>query len=93
MPIDFELSEGSLISQKHYHDIAEKQMRPYSRKYDIEEHTLPTEWVDYWWNEGRKGPQDPAVNNNDGFVTICLQAEELCWGDAGLYLRMPTPAL
>jgi acyl-CoA dehydrogenase len=26
-------------------------------------------------------------------VTVCLQAEELCWGDAGLYLRMPTPAL
>ncbi len=23
---------------------------------------------------------------------VCLQAEELCWGDAGLYLRMPTPA-
>ena len=93
MPIDFELSEGSLISQKHYHDIAEKQMRPYSRKYDLEEHTLPTEWVDYWWSEGRKGPQDKAVFNNDGFVTVCLQAEELCWGDAGLYLRMPTPAL
>jgi len=93
MPIDFELSEGSLISQKHYHDIAVQQMRPVSRKYDLAEHHLPTEWVDYWWKEGRKGPRNKATSSNDGFVTVCLQAEELCWGDAGLYLRMPTPAL
>jgi acyl-CoA dehydrogenase len=93
MAIDFELSEGSQISQKHYHDIAVEQMRPVSRKYDLAEHHLPTEWVDYWWQEGRKGPQEKAAFKNDGFVTVCLQAEELCWGDAGLYLRMPTPAL
>jgi acyl-CoA dehydrogenase len=93
MAIDFELSEGSQISQKHYHDIAVAQMRPVSRKYDLAEHHLPTEWVDYWWQTGRKGPQDKSVVKNDGFITVCLQAEELCWGDAGLYLRMPTPAL
>ncbi len=93
MPIDFELSPGSKVSLEHYHRIAREQMRPISRKYDLEEHTLPTEWVDFWWKEGRKGPQDKAAFENDGFVTVCLQAEELCWGDAGLYLRMPTPAL
>jgi len=93
MPIDFELSEGSKISLDHYSKIAQEQMRPLSRKYDLEEHTLPTEWVDFWWKEGRKGPQTKEAFNNDGFVTVCLQAEELCWGDAGLYLRMPTPAL
>ncbi len=93
MAIDFQLSDGSLISQKHYHDVAVKQMRPISRKYDLAEHQLPTEWVDYWWKEGRRGPKDKSALTTDGFVTICLQAEELCWGDAGLYLRMPTPAL
>ncbi|MCB9724354.1 MAG: acyl-CoA dehydrogenase family protein [Spirochaetaceae bacterium] len=91
MPIDFELSEGSLLAKEHFHRIAEEQMRPVSRKYDLAEHHLPTEWVDYWWQIGRKGPKKKAPG--DGFVTICLQAEELCWGDAGLYLRMPTPAL
>ena len=40
MAIDFQLSEGSRISQQHYHDIAEAQMRPISRKYDLAEHTL-----------------------------------------------------
>jgi acyl-CoA dehydrogenase len=93
MAIDFELSKGSTISQRHYHTIAEDQMRPVSRKYDLAEHHLPTEWVDYWWSEGRQGPKDKGINDNDGFITVCLQAEELCWGDAGLYLRMPTPAL
>ena len=94
MAIDFELSEGSKIAQAHYHAIAVEQMRPISRKYDDLEHQLPVEWVDWWWKEGRKGPQDERTKKkNDGFVTVLLQAEELCYGDAGLYLRMPTPAL
>ena len=93
MAIDFELSEGSKLAQAHYHAIAVEQMRPISRKYDDLEHQLPVEWVDWWWKEGRKGPQDERTKKNDGFVTILLQAEELCYGDAGLYLRMPTPAL
>ena len=29
----------------------------------------------------------------DGMVTVCVQTEELCWGDAGLYLRTPSPLL
>ena len=92
MPIDFELSDGSLAAQKHYGTVAREQMRPHARRYDTEEHTLPKEWVDYWWEEGRFGMKEkPAAN--DGFITVCLQAEEMCWGDAGLYLRMPTPAL
>jgi acyl-CoA dehydrogenase len=93
MPISFELSEGSLRAQDHYRKVALEQMRPISRKYDLEEHVLPREWVDYWWSEGRFGPREKATGGNDGFVTVCLQAEQLCWGDAGLYLRMPTPAL
>jgi acyl-CoA dehydrogenase len=93
MAIDFELSKGSRLAQAHYHEVAQVQMRPISRKYDLAEHQLPREWVDYWWNEGRSGPKDKSNEMNDGFITICLQAEELCWGDAGLYLRMPTPAL
>lgn len=93
MPISFEPSEGSLRAQAHYQKVALEQMRPISRKYDLEEHVLPREWVDYWWSEGRWGPKGPPAASNDGFVTVCLQAEQLCWGDAGLYLRMPTPAL
>jgi acyl-CoA dehydrogenase len=93
MPISFELTENSLRAREHYNRIAVDKMRPLSREADVEEHKLPQEWVDYWWSEGRKGaPGDPG-GESDGFVTVCIQAEELCFGDAGLYLRMPTAGL
>ena len=56
MPISFELTEASVISKEHYNEVAHEQMRPISRKYDEEEHALPVEWVDYWWQTGRNGP-------------------------------------
>ncbi len=94
MAISFDLTENTLYSRAYYHDVALKQMRPISRKYDDEEHAFPQEWVDFFWKHGRKGPQGgPTDGPSDGFVRVCVQAEELCWGDAGLYLRMPTPAL
>ncbi|MEE3331047.1 MAG: acyl-CoA dehydrogenase family protein [Myxococcota bacterium] len=94
MPIDFEPTENTEISRLHFNRIALDQMRPFSRKYDDQEHDLPTEWVEYWWNEGRFGaPKQDLSKPTDGFITVCIQAEELCFGDAGLYLRMPTPAL
>ena len=93
MAIDFELTPNTQKSQQHFHDVAVEQMRPWSRKYDDEEHTPAKEWIDYWWHHGRKGPELDTSQPTDGMIQVCLQAEELCWGDAGLYLRMPTPAL
>jgi acyl-CoA dehydrogenase len=93
MPISFQPEDNTLAAKEHFNRIAREQMRPISRKYDEQEHELPTEWVDFWWSEGRKGAPGRMEGANDGFVTVCVQAEELCWGDAALYLRMPTPAL
>ena len=93
MPIDFQPTENTDKSKAHFNRIAHEQMRPISRKYDDQEHDLPTEWVDFWWNEGRHGAPQDLSQPTDGFITVCIQAEELCFGDAGLYLRMPTPAL
>ncbi len=93
MPICFEPSENSEISKRHYNQIAREQMRPISRKYDEEEHSLPDEWVDFWWRTGRQGPPSKLESEGDGMITVCIQAEEICWGDAALYLRMPGPAL
>jgi acyl-CoA dehydrogenase len=91
--ISFELTENTRASQEHYRRIALERMRPLSRKYDEREHELPQEWVDYWWKEGRKGAPQRIDQPTDGMVMVCIQAEELCFGDAALYLRMPTPAL
>ncbi|MGI9591821.1 MAG: acyl-CoA dehydrogenase family protein [Myxococcota bacterium] len=93
MPISFEPTESTVQAQELYHRMAAEQMRPIARKYDVEEHTLPTEWVDYYWRQGRKATGGDWSGPNDGFVRVCVQAEELCWGDAALYLRMPTAAL
>jgi acyl-CoA dehydrogenase len=93
MAIDFQPTANTETSRQHFNRIAHDQMRPISRKYDDDEHAHPREWIDFWWNEGRKGAPTDVSQPTDGFVTVCIQAEELCFGDAGLYLRMPTPAL
>jgi len=92
MAISFQPTESSLASAAHFHRIATEHMRPISRKYDDAEHALPEEWVQFWWDEGRFGAPR-GEGPQDGFVQVCMQAEELCWGDAALYLRIPGPAL
>lgn len=92
MPISFELTENSRLAQEHFRQMALEHMRPISRKYDDQEHDLPREWVDWYWKHGRTGA--PRVDGpGDGFVQVCIQAEELCWGDAALYLRTPFAGL
>jgi acyl-CoA dehydrogenase len=91
--IDFDPTENSRNAREFYRRMALEQMRPVSRRYDEDEHALPTEWVDYYWQTGRKGAPGNLGGATDGFVQVCIQAEELCFGDAGLYLRMPTAAL
>jgi acyl-CoA dehydrogenase len=92
MPISFELTEAARVAREHFHRMAAEQMRPISRQYDEHEHDLPREWVDWYWKVGRKG--GPLVAGpGDGMVQVCMQAEELCWGDAGLYLRTPFAGL
>jgi acyl-CoA dehydrogenase len=93
MPISFDPTENTRRAQAFYAQIASEKMRPVARKYDELEHALPTEWVDFFWKEGRKGPQGEWSGPADGFIQVCVQVEELCWGDAALYLRMPTAAL
>jgi len=93
MAISFQIAENTRLAKEHYNKVARERMRPISRRYDASEHEFPTEWIDYWWAEGRKGAPGNPGGENDGFVQVCVQAEELCWGDAALYLRMPTPAL
>jgi acyl-CoA dehydrogenase len=91
--ISFDPTENSRLARDFYRKMALEQMRPISRRYDEEEHALPSEWVDYYWSHGRKGAPGNPTGATDGFVQVCIQAEELCCGDAALYLRMPTAAL
>ncbi len=85
--IDFELTAEEKAKIQEAHDVAEKQFRPVSRFYDEHEHEEPQDIIDFMWN-----------NRAKGFVTGlgvvgAMMVEELCWGDAGLYLASPGPGL
>ena len=92
MAISFEPAPNTVAAREMYHRIAREQMRPVARKYDEQEHEMPLEFVRFMWAKGRS-PPGSFTGPSDGFVQVCVQAEELCWGDAGLYLRIPSPAL
>ncbi|MCP3985726.1 MAG: acyl-CoA dehydrogenase [bacterium] len=92
MPISFEMSKTTVLARDYFRAMARDHLRPISRKYDTQEHDLPVEWVDWFWNHGRKGNPEEA-GPSDGFIQVCVQTEELCWGDAGLYLRTPFSGL
>jgi len=92
MAISFEPTENTRLAREHFRAMARDHMRPISRRYDEQEHDLPTEWVDWYWKNGRSGAPK-ADGPSDGFIQVCVQTEELCWGDAGLYLRMPFAGL
>ena len=98
--IDFELSEPSQDLQMMIHGVAEAFMRPVSRQYDEEEHTIPWEFVNVVWQAsqgsdmnlaGKKGNKDDPPSERNLQLTISI--EELSWGDAGIYLAMPGPGL
>jgi acyl-CoA dehydrogenase len=91
MAIDFELSEQTRRARDYYHGLAVDKMRPLSRRCDEQEHARPDEWIDHYWRRARK--EAPGGGGGDGMVRVCVQAEELCWGDAALYLAMPVSAL
>ena len=85
--IDFELTAEERAKIEEAHDVAEKHFRPVSRYYDEHEHEEPQEIIDFMWS-----------NRGKGFVTGlgvvgAMMVEELCWGDAGLYLASPGPGL
>ena len=92
MTISFDPAPNTVSAKAFYNQIALEQMRPISRKYDDQEHEMPWEFVRFMWEHGRN-PAGSFTGPTDGFVQVCVQAEELCWGDAGLYLRIPSPAL
>ncbi len=86
--IDFELEPELAKGVSAARQFAEEQLRPISRYYDEHEHENPDELIDRMWELRRENifslGLDPAAG---------LRTEELCWGDAGLYLCIPGPAL
>jgi acyl-CoA dehydrogenase len=94
--IDFELEPAVLKSLRMYHAAAEHMMRPISRHYDEHEHEQPWQFWETMWSMARQ-PNSSETEANGGSsqrnLYTCLTTEELCWGDAGLFLSIPNPGL
>lgn len=105
MPIDFEIPEFIQQQMMMIQWIAENTMRPYSRQYDEAEHTRPKEFIEQMWpllKEQQKASlrkltetPDPDKPKRPGtaYLRLMLLAEMLSWGDAGIYLCMPSALL
>jgi len=86
--IDFELTPEQQEGIKTAHKAAKELFRPVSRYYDEHEHESPQELIDQIWKGRSEG-----IFNMGMDVTSALRIEELCWGDAGIFLCIPGPAL
>src|SRR5580700_3437512 len=103
MMIDFELEPQVLNQVQMYHVAADQMMRPISRRYDENEHEEPRQfWETMWAAFQSLGPatadEKPSGKNTNAGQKLrnfhtCLSTEELCWGDAGLFLSIPNPGL
>src|ERR1700730_2414649 len=102
--IDFEFEPSVRAQLKMCHAVAENMMRPISREYDEREHERPWQFFEAMWSATQSlGPtaapaKDSAAEQEDGAQKLrnlytCLSTEELCWGDAGLFLSIPNPGL
>ncbi len=95
--IDFELEPQVLNLLAMHHATAEHLMRPISRHYDESEHEEPWQFWEAMW-EGSRNLEAAAREDKGGAAAspnlyTCLSTEELCWGDAGLFLSIPNPGL
>lgn len=86
--IDFELTPEQKEAIKIAHEFAKELFRPISRYYDEQEHESPQELIDKMWEKRHEGTLALGLD-----ITAALRIEELCWGDAGLFLCIPGPGL
>jgi len=105
--IDFELEPSVINRLKMYRAVSEHMMRPISREYDEKEHEKPTQFYESMWSASamadvqvgdNKKSGDKASTDADAAPKLrnlytVLSTEELCWGDAGLFLSTPNSGL
>jgi acyl-CoA dehydrogenase len=96
--IDFEIDSDLQQRLDTYRMVAQQIMRPISREYDEHEHARPLQFYDMMWTGSRQngldiGPEKGAGARNARTLFTIMAAEELSWGDVGLFLQIPNPGL
>ncbi len=106
--IDFEIDPNVINRLKMYRAVSEHMMRPISRECDEHEHEKPWKFYESMWSASAMADvqvgDNKADTSQDGkakadsgpklrnLYTV-LSTEELCWGDAGLFLSTPNSGL
>ena len=99
--IDFEIDPELQKRLETYRVVAQQVMRPISAEYDENEHARPTQFYELMWAGSRQGAgvsvgteksAETKAQTARTLFTI-LAAEELSWGDVGLFLSIPNPGL
>jgi acyl-CoA dehydrogenase len=104
--IDFELLPSTKKMQKEAHQRAEGLFRKIARYYDVHEHTRVQELYDEREAYARladmpapkekkeeKAPARPVDTRSEPSLAGVVNAEEMCWGDAGIMLANPAAGL
>ncbi|HXR37437.1 MAG TPA: acyl-CoA dehydrogenase family protein [Candidatus Binataceae bacterium] len=97
--IDFEFEPELEKRLQTYRMVAQQLMRPISREYDENEHARPTHFYETMWAGSRQSGIEVGADRSGGgaqtprTLSTILAAEELAWGDVGLFLQIPNPGL
>ena len=99
--IDFEIDPQTQKRIELFHTVAEQMMRPISREYDEHEHDKPWDFLNAMWAASTAPGGDPMGGGDASGqgaakmrnVYTVATTEELCWGDAGLFLSIPNAGL
>ena len=100
--IDFSLSLEIDNLRTMIHMMAEATMRPIAREYDEREHEKPLDWIHMMWNASKglvsfgddeKKEAKGTRRSSERQLRTAILIEEFSWGDAGLYLSIPSPGL
>lgn len=102
--ISFKKSKAASQVQHALQTVAENMMRPVSRQFDEEEHSIPWEYIEFMHN-AMKGMgaaslvPDPGQDKKNGdkprqaYQVMAHTIEMLSWGDCGMYLCTPRGGL
>ncbi|HEY2106012.1 MAG TPA: acyl-CoA dehydrogenase family protein [Candidatus Binataceae bacterium] len=96
--IDFEIDSDLKQRLDTYRMVAQQIMRPISREYDENEHARPLQFYQTMWEGSRQsgleiGAEKGASARTARTLFTIMAAEELSWGDVGLFLQIPNPGL
>ena len=105
MTIEFETPKPILNQQAMLKTVAENMMRPVSREFDENEHSIPWDYVEFMHtamkatggggltvNEEpspQPSPEGRGSRPPIGYQKLAAQIEMLSWGDVGMYLITP----